>query len=258
MKPGKRIRSIPLSTLAAIALTFIWTSIAAAFAAVQPQDIPRMLADKGKKLSAVKAALTVTTSYDGGKSLQNIKGFLLYRRPMDFRFQGVGPGGNSLFELVFKGAGFELFVPSDGKILKGTKGCFARRFPDVAELQGLIPLALLQWRGVKFKQQVSSDKKQTVIRLSFQGDTWEATLDNSRLLVTRLVRMGPNGSDLTADFGDFSSGDHGWLPRRFRVQSRSGGWRTLVKMHKIKINPYLVERNFKLETTFSPSIEKCR
>ena len=50
--------------------------------------------------------MSVKSSYDDGKSRQDIKGFLLYRRPDDFRFQGVGPGGNSLFELIIKSTRF--------------------------------------------------------------------------------------------------------------------------------------------------------
>ena len=52
--------------------------------------------------------MNVTSTYDRGKHRQDIKGFLLYRRPNDFRFQGIAPAGNSLFELVIKANLFEL------------------------------------------------------------------------------------------------------------------------------------------------------
>jgi hypothetical protein len=226
--------------------------------AVRPRDVPKMLSQKGKGVSALKAVMSITSKYDREKSVQNIKGFVLYRRPLDFRFQGMGPAGNSLFELVFKTTGFELYIPSDGKILKGDKRCFARRFPDVAELQYLIPLALLQWRDVQFENAVAINRNDTVIKMAFRGESWEATLDNEKLHVKRLVRLNNAGPDLIADFADFGSGDYGWLPRSFRLRSRSGGWRTTVKMQKIKVNPFLVEKNFKLEPMYSPRIEQCR
>src|SRR5512139_423363 len=73
--------------------------MASADSSVKPQEIPEFLTQKGKNLSALKAAMNISSIYDGGKSRQDVKGFLLYRRPSDFRFQGVATGGNSLFEL---------------------------------------------------------------------------------------------------------------------------------------------------------------
>ncbi|MGD9817515.1 MAG: hypothetical protein AB7V04_02330 [Desulfomonilaceae bacterium] len=73
------------------------------------------------------------------------------------------------------------------------------------------------------------------------------------------MRLNPRGEiDLTADFGDFKSGDDGWLPRKFEIQSISGKWRTLAKISKIETNPFLVEKNFQLENTFSAKIEQCK
>ena len=74
---------------------------------VNPQQIPQFLTQKGKNLSALKAVMNITSIYDGGKSRQDVKGFLLYRRPNDFRFQGLATGGNSLFELIIKSNLFE-------------------------------------------------------------------------------------------------------------------------------------------------------
>ena len=88
---------------------------------------------------------------------------------------------------------------------------------------------------------------------------WGATLEPNNLLLTRLVRLSPDGDiDLTADFGDFQSGEDGWLPRRFEIKSPPGGWKTLVKINKVEPNPFLVEKNFQLETTFSAKTEECR
>ncbi len=88
---------------------------------------------------------------------------------------------------------------------------------------------------------------------------WGATLDPKTLHVTRLVRLSPSGDvDLTADFGDFKAGNEGWLPRRFEVHSPPGGWRTSVRIEKIEPNPFLVEKNFALDLTFSAKVETCR
>lgn len=232
---------------------------ALAASSVKPESIPTTLAEKGKNLSAMKAVMTVTTSYEGEKSSQDFKGFLLYRRPSDFRFQGLAPGGNSLFELVIKADAFELYVPQEGKILKGSKSCFSRRFPDVAEIEGLIPLMLLQWRNANFQKLLSVDSEKILIRVKFEGRLWGVTLDAKDLYVKRLERLNADGEiDLAADFGDFKTGEYGWLPRRFAVKSPLGNWKTLVKIGRIEINPFLVEKNFVLEPTFSPKIENCR
>ncbi len=226
---------------------------------IRPQDIPETLAKKGKNITALKCVMSVSSIYDRGKSRQDIKGFLLYRRPNDFRFQGIAPAGNSLFELVIKANLFELYVPTDGKIIKGGKQCFSRRFPDVAEIEGLIPLMLLQWKDVRFDRVLRSEPDKIVIRLAFKGRVWGATLQPQKLLLTRLVRLSPSGDvDLTADFTDFESSNNGWLPRRFEVQSPPGGWKTLVRINKIESNPFLVEKNFQLQTTFSTKTEECR
>ena len=75
----------------------------------------------------------------------------------------------------------------------------------------------------------------------------------------RLVRLGPKGDvELTADFGDFKTGDDGWLPRRFELQSPAGAWRTSVQINKLERNPFLIEKNFALETTFSAKTESCQ
>ena len=77
---------------------------------------------------------------------------------------------------------------------------------------------------------VSNDPERTVIRLNFKGSEWKVTLDTKELLLKRIERLGSNSAVvLTADFADFKTGDYGWLPRRFDVQSPGGGWRTLVK-----------------------------
>ena len=223
-----------------------------------PSDVVRALALRGKNLSALKAVMAVSSTYDRGKSSQEIRGFLLYRRPSDFRFQGIGPGGNSLFEMVVNYRGFELYVPAEGKLLRGGKKCFRRRFPDVAELEGLIPLALLQWKQARLIRVESEDANNKVIRLNFKGRVWRATLEPKKLLVKRLERIGPNSVDLTADFADFTTGEYGWLPRRFEVQAPKEGWRTVVRITRIEVNPFLVEKNFKLEPAYSPKIENCK
>ncbi|MBI5251227.1 MAG: hypothetical protein HY912_17195 [Desulfomonile tiedjei] len=231
----------------------------AAEAAINPQQIQETLAKKGKNISALKAVMSITSQYDKGKSRQDVKGFLLYRRPNDFRFQGVAPGGNSLFELIIKSNLFELYIPSESKIIKGGKECFGRKFPDVAEIEALIPLILLQWKDVRFDRLLSKDNEKIVVRMSFQGRIWGATLEPQSLHLKRLVRINPTGEiDLTADFSEFKTGDDGWLPRRFEIQSVPGGWKTLVKISQLEQNPFLVEKNFKLETTFSPKTEDCR
>ena len=228
-------------------------------ASINPPEIPELLASKGKSITALKAVMTVTSMYDHGKSRQDLKGFLLYRRPNDFRFQGLGPGGNSLFELVIKANRFELYIPSEGKILKGGKECFAHKFPDVAEIEGLIPMMLLQWKDARFDRLLAKDPEKIVIRVTYDGKIWGATLDPKDLFLTRLVRLNPKGEvDLTADFGGFRSGKDGWLPRRFEVQSPSGGWKTSIRIEKLEANPFLVEKNFILEPAFSPRIEQCR
>ncbi len=226
---------------------------------IKPSEIPRVLTKKGKNLTALKAIMSVKSSYDDGKSRQDIKGFLLYRRPDDFRFQGVGPGGNSLFELIIKSTRFELYIPAESKIIKGAKPCFSKRFPDVAEIEGLIPMILLQWKNVAFDKLISRKGADITIRIKFEGRLWGATLDAEKLLLKRLVRLGRDGRiDLTADFGDFASGDYGWLPRRFEVRSPVARWRTVVRITKFETNPFLLEKNFRLDPAFSPKIEKCR
>ncbi|HMK35662.1 MAG TPA: hypothetical protein VK463_11385 [Desulfomonilaceae bacterium] len=256
-------RTLVLSSFIPIVLMgFLDTALqhgALAQPGVTPSEIPEFLSNKGKNLSAFKAVMNITSTYDAGKSRQDVKGFLLYRRPSDFRFQGVGPGGNSLFELVIKANLFELYIPAEGKILKGGKECFHRKFPDVSEIEGLIPMVLLQWKDVRFDRLLAQDSEKIVIRVSFQGKVWGATLDPQSLFLRRLVRLNPAGEvDLTADFGDFAGGSDGWLPRRFEVQSPAGQWKTLVKIGKIESNPFLVEKNFKLETAFSAKTEDCR
>ena len=148
----------------------------------KPEEIPKLLYDRGKNLSAFKAVMNVTTMNEMDKSRQEIRGFLLYRRPSDFRFQGLGSGGATLFELVMKSTTFELYVPQEGKIIKGDRDCFARKFPDVAEIEGLIPMVLLQWRDVRFDRVLSRDQEKVVIRMTFQGRVWGATLDARSLI----------------------------------------------------------------------------
>jgi hypothetical protein len=120
-------------------------------------------------------------------------------------------------------------------------------------------LVLLQWKEVRFDRILAHDSEKIVIRMSFHGRVWGATLDPQTYYVKRLVRLSPAGEvDLAADFGDFATGDDGWLPRRFEIQSPSGQWKTVVKVGKVEANPYLVEKNFKLEPTFSAKTEECR
>lgn len=226
---------------------------------IKPEQIPEVLTDKGKDLVALKAVMAVTSVYDRGQSRQDLKGFLIYRRPSDFRFQGIGPGGNSLFELVIRGNAFELYVPSESKLLKGDKECFAARFPDVAEIEGLIPIVLLQWKNARFDRLLARDQTKMVLRFTFQGRVWAATLEPESLLLVRLVRLNPAGEvDLTADFGDFKQGEFGWMPRRFDVKSPAAGWQTVVRITNLETNPFLIENNFKLNPVFSPKIEMCR
>ncbi len=222
------------------------------------QELMEALTQKGAKLSALKAVMHITSTYKKDNSTHRLKGFLLYRRPLDFRFQGMGASGNPLFELSFRGIRFELYIPSEGKIIKGDRNCFSRAFPDVAEVKGLIPLALLQWKNVKYKGVETGNDNEVVLRLLSEGETWLATVDARKLLVNRLERVGRSGPDLVAEFGDFNTGAHGWLPRRFKVVAKTGGWQTLVKMSKIEANPFLVEKNFILEPMFSPKVEECK
>jgi outer membrane lipoprotein-sorting protein len=250
-------------TLILLSVVTVWTlSLPRGLCAepsITPQRIPEALADKGKKLTAMKAVMNVTSLNDADKSRQDVKGFLLYRRPADFRFQGLATSGNPLFELVIKDGLFELYIPTDGKILKGGKECFGKRFPDVAEIEGLIPIILLQWKNVTFQKLLKQDAENTVINVLCQGRTWEATLESKNLLIKRLVRFDPRGhADLTADFGEFKTGDDGWLPRRFEIQSPKGRWRTTIQITKIEPNPFLVEKNFKLEPAFSTKTENCQ
>ncbi|MFH0957954.1 MAG: hypothetical protein V1897_04545 [Pseudomonadota bacterium] len=236
-----------------------WLGSSQAEVPAKPEEIPTFLYNRGKNLSAFKAVMNVTTMNEIDKSRQEIKGFLLYRRPSDFRFQGLGAGGATLFELVMKSATFELYVPQEGKIIKGDKQCFGRKFPDVAEIEGLIPMVLLQWRDVRFDRVLSKDQEKVVIRMTFQGRVWGATLDTRTLNLIRLVRIDHRGDiDLTADFADFKQGENGWLPARFEVSSPVGGWRTIAKISKIEANPFLLEKNFQIEPTFSVKTETCR
>ena len=256
---GRRICRLALIPATVFLFVAAFGGTLEASSSIKPAQIPMVLAEKGKNLTALKAVMRVKSSYDGGRNRQDLKGFLLYRRPSDFRFQGVGPAGNPLFELVIKGGAFQLFIPAEGKLIRGGKSCFGRRFPDVAEIDSLIPLALLQWKDARFEKLVSGDSENTVISFRFGGKMWAATLDTRNLLLKRVVRLTPSGkTDLTADFGGFSNGDYGWLPRKFDVQSPVGRWRTSVRIEKMETNPFLVEKNFKLQPTFSPKIEECR
>lgn len=133
-----------------------------------------------------------------------------------------------------------------------------RRFPELGELDTLIPLALLQWKNARVSNVVANEADKTVIRLNFKGNDWIATLDPKELLLRRLEKLSSRNVELTADFGDFKTGEFGWLPKHFDVQSPTEGWRTLVRISKIEVNPFLVEKNFKLETNFSPKVEDCR
>jgi uncharacterized protein YneF (UPF0154 family) len=253
------VRWLCVLGLPVVSMVALSTHQLSAEPSINPQQIPELLTEKGKKLSAMKAVMNVTTSNDAEKSRQDIKGFLLYRRPSDFRFQGVAPGGNSLFELVVKDQVFELYVPTDGKIVKGGKECFGKRFPEVAEIEGLVPIMLLQWRNVRFQRMLKREADTVVINITFDGRNWEATLESGNLLLKRLVRFDAhNHPDLYAEFGEYKSGEDGWLPRRFDVRAPRGQWRTHVQITKIEANPFLVEKNFKLEPAFSTKIENCR
>ena len=254
---GRRGRRTAALLAIAVCCTLVWNTGHAA-PAIAPEKIVDAVTDRGKNLSAVKAVMAISTEYERGKSRQDLKGFLLYRRPSDFRFQGIGPSGNSLFELVVKWKTFELYVPTDNTILKGGKKCFRQRFPDVAELESLIPLALFQWKEVRFKKLISADKDRTVIMFTFKDRIWRAVLETEKLRLRSLERLGSTAVDLTADFGDFKSGEHGWLPHRYDVKAPRAGWRTVVRIRKIKFNPFLVEKNFQLDPVFSAKIEKCR
>ncbi len=145
-----RINSCLAIVIVFSAMLCLSEGLSAAPAVEKPEDIPNLLFNRGKNLSAFKATMNVTTMNEVDKSRQDIRGFLLYRRPSDFRFQGLGPGGATLFELVIKSNMFELYIPQESKIIKGDRPCFSRKFPDVAEIEGLIPMVLLQWRDVRF------------------------------------------------------------------------------------------------------------
>ena len=231
---------------------------ASAASGVKAGEIPKILTLKGKKLTALKAVMAVSTVYNRGKSHQEIRGFFMYRRPRDFRFQGIAAGGNSLFEMVLRAGKFQLYVPTDRTILKGGSECFRQKFPDVAELETLIPLALLQWKRVRFVKRLVGKGEDITIEVELKGETWRATLEETSLLLKRLERFRGNVVETTANFSDYGSGDYGWLPRRFDVKSSNGRWRSVVKIQKLQINPYLVEKNFKLEPAFSTKTETCR
>ena len=76
-----------------VILTLVLASPGHANPSVKPEEIPGRLYDRGKSLSAFKAVMSVSTMNETDKSRQDVKGFMIYRRPSDFRFQGVGPGG---------------------------------------------------------------------------------------------------------------------------------------------------------------------
>ena len=253
-RPG----AVCVTLFAFLFLTALFFSASYAEPDLKPTDIPKRLEARGKNLTALKAVMSVASSYDFGKSRQDVRGFFLYRRPTDFRFQGIGPGGNSLFELVIKSNRFEMYVPADGKLIKGGKPCFYRKFPDVAELESLIPLALLQWKTARVIDATSGNSKGTVVTLRFKRDLWKATLEGNKLLLKRLEKIVGKKVELTADFGSFSDGKYGWLPKRFDVRCPSAGWRTVVTISKMEINPFLIEKNFKLDPTFSPKVEVCK
>jgi hypothetical protein len=252
-----KVLSIFVIAICMVAIVPVNAELAQASPHVRPNNIPAELAARGKKLTAFKAVMSIHSEYDNGKSRQNVRGFLLYRRPHDFRFQGTGPSGNPLFELVLRASEFQLYVPMQRKILRGGKNCFYQRFPDVAELQTLIPLALLQWKRVRFLKEISSNAQETVIGIAFRNDSWLATLDSKDLKLLRLKRAEQKGRELTAIFGEFGSGKLGWIPHAFTVNSPRGGWKSTVKIKRLEINPFLVENNFKLDPVFSVNIEKC-
>ena len=225
---------------------------------IRPQDIPEALAKQGQNVTSLKAVMDVSTVHDRGKERNEIRGFLLYRRPSDFRFQGLVPGGNPLFEMVIKSTGFDLFVPTDRKILKGTPKCFTERFPDIAEMREVIPLALSQWKNARLEGVIAQDRDKIVVKLSFGGAIWNATLTTDKLLVTRLVRVGSRGPELSADFAGFKDGEHGWIPRAFQVHSPLGDWTTTVTIRQLEVNPFVVEKNFQLDPPYSPTVEQCK
>lgn len=250
-------------SMAGLSVFMILISLAIALSyspasAISGQRLTQALTQKGNKLSALKATMRITSTYERNNSTHRLKGFLIYRRPLDFRFQGVGASGNPLFELSFRGIKFDLYIPTEGKIIKGDRQCFSRAFPDVAEVKGLIPLALLQWKDVKFQEAGATQGNRVTLKLRSEGETWRATVDMGRMAVIKLERMQGAEADLVAEFGDFSSGEYGWLPKRFRVVAKTGGWQTMVKMTNIETNPFLVEKNFVLEPMFSPKVEYCK
>ncbi|MBM3301785.1 MAG: hypothetical protein FJY85_17770 [Deltaproteobacteria bacterium] len=129
----------------------------------------------------------------------------------------------------------------------------------MAEIEALIPIALLQWKEVRFDKLLSNDSNKVMIRFTYQGRIWAATLDKEKWHLLRVIRLTTAGDiDLTADFGDFSSGEYGWLPRHFDVRSLTGDWRTVVRINSLETNPFLVEKNFQLEPVFSPKTEECK
>lgn len=224
---------------------------------IKPSQIPDKLEQRGKNLTALKAVMQVSTYRGEDNSHHEIKGFLIYRRPSDFRFQGLAPGGNTLFELVLRWNRFELYVPQERTVLKGSKKCFKRRFPDVAELDHLIPLALLQWRGVKLKEVVSASGNPIVLAIEFKGDTWRCSIEPERLVIVKMERMVRGRADVTAQFGDFRKGKFGWLPQRYDVRSDTANWRTLIHIKKMEFNPFLVEKNFRIDPAFKTKTETC-
>jgi outer membrane lipoprotein-sorting protein len=254
---GRSAVPVALFALLTVVATFICPE-SYAEPGLKPRDIPKKLEARGKNLTALKAVMSLSSSFDFGKSRQDVRGFFLYRRPTDFRFQGIAPGGNSLFELVIKSNRFEMYVPSDGKLIKGKKPCFYKKYPDVAELESLIPLALLQWRTVRVLDAKSEGSRGMVVTFRFKGNLWKATLERDKLLLRRLEKIVSDKVQLTADFGSFADGKYGWLPRRFDVRCPSAGWRTVVKISKLKVNPFLLEKNFKLDPTFTPKVEICK
>jgi len=247
------------ATLAFLLLFLLFrTQESAAGPGIKPQDIPEALARRGQNVTSMKAVMDVSTVHNKGKERNDIRGFLLYRRPSDFRFQGMVPGGNPLFEMVIKSTGFDLFVPTDKKILKGNQRCFNQRFPDIAEMRELIPLALSQWKNARLEGVISHDRDKIVVKLGFGGTYWNATVTADKLLVTKLVRVGAKGPELSADFGGFKDGEHGWIPRTFQVHSPQGDWTTSVTIRTLEVNAFVVEKNFQLEPPFSPKVEECK